>query len=419
MRKTLKYLIIAFIMSCLIAQDVYAVDVTKVCDQCTYKTIREAVEASKEGDVIKVLPGIYKEHDLEIDIPLTLIGMGWPVIDGEEIGSIIKVSAKSVKISGFILKNVGFSHTNDYAAIHILNSQDFEITENIMQNVFFGILVERSRDGRISNNQISGNFEKEFYSGNGIHGWNSSFLRIEENNLFGLRDGIYLEFVDESLIIGNVSQNNIRYGLHFMFSNHDRYELNEFSNNGAGVAVMFSKFIAMKKNRFYKNWGPASFGLLLKEIYDAEITDNEFYHNTTAIRVDGSSRILYERNDFRENGWAIKVAGGCYTNTFKQNNFLYNSFDLSYNSRMNDNLFEENYWSSYTGYDLNNDGIGDVPYRPVKLFSYIVNRTPETVILLRSLFTDILNFSENVSPVFTPDDLMDPYPLMNKVTSYD
>jgi nitrous oxidase accessory protein len=82
---------------------------------------------------------------------------------------------------------------------------------------------------------------------------------------------------------------------------------------------------------------------------------------------------------------------------------------------MNDNSFEGNYWSSYTGYDLDKDGLGDVPFRPVKLFSYIVNRTPETILLLRSLFMEILNFSEKVSPVFTPDNLMDNKPLMKKI----
>jgi nitrous oxidase accessory protein len=79
---------------------------------------------------------------------------------------------------------------------------------------------------------------------------------------------------------------------------------------------------------------------------------------------------------------------------FERNNFLYNSFDISYHSKMNDNVFRDNYWSGYTGYDLDKDGIGDVPYRPVKLFSYIVNKTPETIILMRSLFIDIIDFSE-------------------------
>ena len=110
-----------------------------------------------------------------------------------------------------------------------------------------------------------------------------------------------------------------------------------------------------------------------------------------------------------------KFQGAVITNIFAENNFVGNSFDVSYNAKLNDNKFQGNYWSEYTGYDIDRDGIGDVPYRPVKLFSYIVNQTPETIILLRSLFIDILNFSEKVSPVFTPDNLVDDSPNMQMI----
>jgi nitrous oxidase accessory protein len=156
--------------------------------------------------------------------------------------------------------------------------------------------------------------------------------------------------------------------------------------------------------------------MLLKEINDAEIIGNTFEGNTIGINIEGSNWIRYKHNNFKSNGWVIKVRGACYTNTFIENNFLYNSFDIAYNSKVNDNLFDRNYWSSYTGYDLDKDGVGDVPYRPVKLFSYIVNRTPETIILMRSMFIYIIDFSKKVSPVFTPDDLLDNQPLTRKVT---
>ena len=168
----------------------------------------------------------------------------------------------------------------------------------------------------------------------------------------------------------------------------------------------------LHNNIFKLNWGTASYGLLLKEIYDANIYDNIFEQNTIAVNAEGSNRVTYERNNFVNNGWAIRFLGACYGNKLHQNNFLNNAFDISYNGRINGNLFDKNYWSEYTGYDLNNDGLGDIPYRPIKLFSYVVNRTPESIILLRSLFIDIINFSEKVSPVFTPDNLKDFNPLM-------
>jgi nitrous oxidase accessory protein len=227
-----------------------------------------------------------------------------------------------------------------------------------------------------------------------------------------MRDGIYLEFTRHSILTGNESRHNVRYGLHFMFSNDDRYENNLFEQNGAGVAVMFSKKIYMKRNTFRLNWGTASYGLLLKEITDLEVIENLFEENTIGINADGSNRVHYEHNTFSGNGWAVRFIGACYGNKFVGNNFLNNALEISYKGSVNGNFFDRNYWSSYSGYDLNHDHIGDVPYRPVKLFSYIVNDTPETIVLLRSLFVDLINFSEKVSPVFTPDNLKDMNPMM-------
>ena len=230
-----------------------------------------------------------------------------------------------------------------------------------------------------------------------------------------MRDGIYLEFSDNITIKDNFSKNNVRYGLHFMFSNNNYVINNVFETNGAGIALMFSKFMEVKNNTIKKNWGTAAYGLLLKEVNDANIENNVFFENTVGITAEGSNRLKYAHNDFTSNGYAIKVKGACYQNHVINNNFLYNSFDISYNGRINDNKFNNNYWSNYTGYDLDKNGIGDVAYRPVKLFSYIVNRTPETIILMRSLFIDIIDFSEKVSPVFTPDDLMDENPRMKLI----
>lgn len=383
-----------------------------VCDTCSVKSIKEAVIQAKNHDVIFVRDGVYIENDILIDKPITITGSRKVIVDGKEKGYIFKVSADSVTIKNITLKNVGRSYTKDYAAIYLSRSKYFMIENLSIENVFFGLLIEKSKHGIIKNNHIFSNAKVEASSGNGIHLWHSSNVVVENNELHNLRDGIYFEFVTHSKVIYNTSYNNLRYGLHFMFSNNDEYHNNNFSNNGSGVAVMFSKFIKMSNNTFKKNWGSASYGLLLKEIYDAEIENNIFKENTVGINIEGSTRIKYTSNDFTRNGWAIKIAGACYTNIFTKNNFLHNSFDISYNSKLNDNSFNNNYWSEYTGYDLDKNGVGDVPYRPVKLFSYIVNKTPETVVLLRSLFVDIINFSEKVSPAFTPDNLLDHNPLM-------
>jgi len=387
-----------------------------VCKSCGVKSISEAIAQSKANDTILIKKGIYKEYNLIIDKPLTILGEDYPVIDGEAKGEIIKITADNVTLDGLFIINVGVSYTQDYAAVRVEKCKNFLIQNLVLEKLFFGIYLEKAKNGRVYNNKIVGDAKEEYNSGNGIQLWYSQNIEVDQNIVTHVRDGIYLEFSNFCKITNNISSQNIRYGLHFMFSNDDLYEKNTFQNNGAGVAVMFSKRIEMYSNIFKDNWGSASYGVLLKEINDSEIIGNTFESNTIGINIEGSNRVNYKNNDFINNGWAIKSRGACYANHFFNNNFMYNSFDLAYNSKLNDNTFESNYWSNYTGYDLDKDGIGDVPYRPVKLFSYVVNRTPEAIILLRSLFIDIIDFSEKVSPVFTPDNLLDTAPKMKRIT---
>ena len=408
----MRFLVLIFLFYGLFSQ----ANTIVVSNSSKISTLKKGVAIAQDGDTVLVKKGIYKEHKINISKAIHIIGEDYPTIDGEnETESIFAISAIDFSISGFHFKNVGISYTKEIAAIFISNSRNFTIKDNILDNVFYGFIIQSSKYGVIRNNKVTGNAINEASSGNGVHVWKCKHLRIEQNTISGMRDGIYLEFINKSFVSNNTSKNNVRYGLHFMFSNNNEYHHNEFKNNGAGVAVMFSKFIKMHHNTFHFNWGSSSYGLLLKEINDAEIHHNYFEQNTIGINIDGCSRINYQNNHFVRNGWAIKFTGGCYLNIFKYNNFLSNSFDLSYNSRLNDNKFEANYWSEYTGYDLDKNGIGDVPYRPVKLFSYIVNKTPETLVLLRSLFVDMINFSEKVSPIFTPDQLVDSQPIMKKI----
>ena len=381
-----------------------------VCPACPLGSITAAIAQASAGDTIIVQAGTYREGNIVIDKPVTLIGDGFPVLDGLGDTEVLTIVAHDVTVRGLQVQNVGTSYLEDRAGIRVRRSKRFAIIGNRLENTFFGIYLEHASDGEVRDNAVRGLAVNEMSSGNAIHLWYCKNVRVIDNEVSGHRDGIYFEFVDNSFISGNVSADNLRYGLHFMFSNDDVYVDNTFRRNGAGVAVMFSREIDMYDNIFEYNWGKSSYGLLLKEIYDAEIERNVFHGNSIGILVEGSTRINYRHNEFSRNGWAIKISGGCLDNVVTNNNFVTNTFDLSISSNVNNNSFDGNYWSAYHGYDLDRDGIGDVPYRPVKLFNFIVNRTPEAIVLLRSLFIDLVNFSEKVSPVFTPKNVVDARP---------
>lgn len=389
----------------------------EVCASCPLSSLTTAIEQAVSGDTITVQGGHYREGNIIVNKPLTIIGVDDPVFDGENETEVITIVANHVWIEGITIQNVGTSYLEDRAGLRVKKSRHFTLINNRLLNTFFGIYLEYASHGRVEGNELIGDAKEESSSGNAIHLWYCKHIHVLNNEVSHHRDGIYFEFVDSSFIRGNLSHHNLRYGLHFMFSNNDEYDYNTFRENGAGVAVMFSKWISMRNNQFERNWGKASFGLLLKEIYDAEIVENHFEQNTIGIFVEGSTRINYLNNEFLNNGWAVKMSGGCLDNVMSRNNFMSNTFDLAVASNINNNTFNGNHWSSYTGYDLDKDGIGDIPYRPVKLFNYVVQKTPEAMVLLRSLFVDLINFSEKVSPVFTPKNVIDETPAMkpNKV----
>ena len=128
--------------------------------------------------------------------------------------------------------------------------------------------------------------------------------------------------------------------------------------------------------------------------------------------MEGSSRIDIASNVFKENGWAIKVQASCDDNTFHHNNFNGNSFDVATNGTMMLNKFYNNYWANYEGYDINKDGIGDVPYHPVSLYGMIVEQNPTVLILMRSFMVSLLDKAEKAIPGLTPENLVDDKPMM-------
>ena len=375
-------------------------------------SIQTAIDLADHGDTVMITQGTYHASRIIVDKSIVLLGQQLPVIRGPGKDEVMRVTADSVQIHGLQIENVLANYIEDIAAIRVKEAKGVIIQGNHIINTFFGIYLEHCKEVLVRNNHIVGESKLEMSSGNAIHLWYCKEIDIENNYVSGHRDGIYLEFVENSVVKQNESKDNVRYGLHFMFSNHDTYSDNTFENNGAGVAVMFSNHIEMYDNRFIQNWGEAAYGLLLKEIYDASITNNDFVKNCTAIFVEGSSRIDYLGNLFRDNGWALKISGGCLENQVHGNTFIGNAFDVAFHGSKNENDFNGNYWSSYTGYDLNKDEIGDVPYRPVKLFNFIVHHTPETIVLLRSLFVDIVNFAEKINPLYTPKNIIDHAPLM-------
>ena len=378
-----------------------------------YTSVAAAVAAARPHDTVVVEAGVYAEGTVTVDRPLTLLGREGAVLDGKGTSGLLLVVADSVTIQGLTFRNTGISFTEDRAAVKVDKARFCRIEANRFDMTFFGVYLANSGDCLVKDNVMVTRAETETKAGNGVHLWYSTRVTITGNTIEGHRDGIYFEFVEDSRVEGNVSRGNLRYGLHFMFSDRCDYVGNTFEDNGAGVAVMYTKNVLMENNDFHENRGTTSFGLLLKDITDSRILGNRFRDNSVGIHAEGANRVTVRGNDFVSNGWAVKVLANSDGSSFVGNNFVTNTFDVSTNSRRAYSSFDGNYWDRYKGYDRDRDGVGDVPFRPVRLFSLIVEQNQPALVLQRSLLVALLDLAEEVVPMLTPDNLVDAGPALS------
>ncbi len=375
-------------------------------------SLHDALAKVAAYDTLLIHAGVYTCVNETIRVPLTIIGKDNPVLDGQLTDEVLIVTANHVTLRGLQVRNSKCGSMKDHAGIRVFKAQHVTIEHCILQNTFFGIYLSDSKNIVVRHCSSKGANYGKSDTGNGIHLWKCDSVRIEHCHLDGHRDGIYLEFAKNCHMQRNYCEKNYRYGLHFMFSDNDTYVQNTFTNNGTGVAVMYSKGVHMFHNNFINNWGDAAYGLLLKDMDHGIIRGNVFKNNTVGITMEGGNNMHFEENNFLNNGYAMKVMANCRLDTFVRNNFSGNTFDASTNGELKENLFSNNYWDKYTGYDLNRDKVGDVPYHPVSLYAVLVEQMPYAVMLLRSFTVDLLNTAERNIPSIVPETFVDSRPLM-------
>ena len=378
-----------------------------------FSSISAALHKAKAKDEILIYgKKIYKER-LVIQKPITLKGVGTPIIDGGQRGDVIKVNADNVTIEGLQIQNSARSSQVDYCGVHVKDAQFVTIRNCVFRKNQFSVMFQNCKNGLIANNNISSNITYNPIMGNAVHCWKSDNMHITGNNIGHNRDGIYLEFVNNSHIDHNTVSGCARYGLHFMFSHFNVYNSNRFNHNQAGVAVMFAHNVEMINNTFEFNRGTSSYGLLIKELQYSTIKWNRFLDNTVGLLIDGGSDLNVHHNVIKNNGWGMRLISASTNDTIVHNNFLGNTFDMTTNVSYNRNNVNGNYWDKYEGYDLNKDGYGDVPFHPLSLFSMLAEQNENVLFFFHSFLMNLLDATEKVLPSITPDNYVDNYPHMN------
>src|SRR5665647_2199607 len=157
--------------------------VYKVQKNTVISSVQQAINLAQNGDTVLVEPGIYKEKNIVVNKSIVLIGNKYPVLDGEHTYEIISVRANNITIKGFKLIHSGISSLIDIAGIKIYSREGVTIVDNLLEDTFFGIYLQKSVNCLIENNKLTAYATTDQQSGNGIHCWQSDSLRIIGNTI--------------------------------------------------------------------------------------------------------------------------------------------------------------------------------------------------------------------------------------------
>lgn len=382
------------------------------------RSIQQAIELAEPGSTIRVLPGEYHEN-IVIRKPVVLEGVDRPLIRGDGTESVITVYADGTTIRGFHIEHSGNRPQKEHSGIILRRASHCLIEDNQLRDVLFGIYLLEAHHNVIRGNRVEGWSHLEYgQRGNAYHVWNSSHNQFSGNKATGTRDGLYFEYATYTVVRRNHIY-GLRYGLHYMFSDHNVFEDNTFERNVAGAAVMYSKDIQFRRNYFLHNRGFSSYGILFQGCDNIIAEENLILDNAVGLFMEALKNSTFRRNHIAGNDVAIQLFASSSDNAFHENNFLLNLSPLLRIGRDTQTRWcvegRGNYWSQYEGYDLDGDGVGDVPFKIQNLFQHLETRNPRLRLYLYSPAAQALVAAEKAFPVFEGSAEYDPCPLMKPV----
>ena len=225
-----------------------------------------------------------------------------------------------------------------------------------------------------------------------------------------MRDGLYLQNASKGTLRRNVAR-DVRYGLHYMFSDDNVFEDNTFENGAAGTAIMYSRRIVFRRNRFVHNRGFASVGLLFQTCEDVLAEDNLVADNARGVFIEGSHRITVRRNVIAGSDVAVVLYDPDGGHRFEGNSFVGNRSPLDLVARHTDTVFAGNYWSTSTQPDLDGDGRADRPYRLTSVFDHLRGNMTAADLVSDSFAAAAIGAAESAFPVLRLVPVEDASPL--------
>ncbi len=393
--------------------------------------LQAALDAAQDGDRLELAAGLYRGN-FQINREVSLIGKDGVIIDGNGEYDAIRVLANNVTIEKLQIRNWGDDLTDTNAGIFVDRVTNTLITGNTLKGNAFGVWLGNSVSSRVIGNRIEGNPElRSADRGNGIHLSSTKNAEILDNEVWHTRDGLYILTSNNNRLERNYLH-DLRFGVHYMYSNNNSVIGNVTERTRTGYALMQSTGLTVTDNvsRSDKNYG-----ILLNFITYSKVSNNRVVgvqanrdiHSNSAggsniNGVDGKALFVYNSlfNDIRSNLFAdsdlgVHLTAGSEDNQITLNAFVGNRTQVKYVASREQEWSEQgygNYWSDYLGWDMNGDGLGDIPYEPNDSMDQVLWRYPFARVLINAPAIELLRWVQREFPVFKAQGVRDSYPLM-------
>ena len=376
--------------------------------------LADALTRAGQGDTIKLAPGIHR-GPVMIDRSVTLVGEAGSVIDGGGQGRVITVAAPNVTVRGLTITHSGARLSTEDSGIFVTAQGDGAVIEdNTLEENLIGVYLKGPENVRVSGNRITGRQDLRMNErGNGVQLWNTPGSVIEDNDIRFGRDGIFVTTSRRNTFRNN-SMRDLRFAIHYMYTNDSELSGNVSRGNHIGYALMFSNKLEVRGNLSH---GDRDRGLLLNYANNSNFIGNVvrggpekcvFIYNANMNNITG--------NHFEGCNIGIHFTAGSERNRIADNAFIGSRTQVKYVGTRHVEWSADgrgNYWSDNTAFDLDGNGIADRPYQPNDLVDQIVWRHPLAKMLLNSPALQVLRWSQSEFPALHPGGVTDSAPLMS------
>lgn len=378
-------------------------------------SLQQAIAVAAAGDTLQLLDGVYY-GPVVIERRLTLEGSGHSVIDGGGEGSVLTVKAAGTVIRNLRIRNSGTDLSTEDSGVFITREADRTLAEgNTLDANLIGIYLKGPRDAIVRNNRITGRKDLRMSErGNGIHLWNTPGSIIEGNAVRYGRDGVFVTTSNNNIFRNNTFR-DLRFAVHYMYTNDSEVSGNISQRNHAAYALMYSSNLKIFNNQSIDD---RDRGLFLNYANHSTIKGNSvvggaekcvFIYNSHFNRIEG--------NVFRQCRIGVHFTAGSEDNQITGNAFIANRTQVKYVGTRHLEWSVDgrgNYWTDHTAYDLNGDNIADKPYQPNNLVDQIVWRHPMAKVLVNSPAFQLLQWAQSQFPSLYPGGVIDSAPLMQE-----